>query len=271
MFRRRRRGADGSPQPADGADPLAGGDYSDDASADDDIDGPSADVDSTSAGTATAARAGGPYDVSEVPDDDVPRLDLGGMQVPVAPDMEVRVDVTENKVVAATVVLGDSAVQLQPFAAPKSRGLWEELRAEIAAGLSSSGGRAVEGEGALGTELRAGVPVPGADGRTTMQAARFVGADGPRWFLRGVFTGRAAVDSERAAPLEAVFRGVVVVRGDQPMPPREPLELRLPDDAGASLPPEPGGQSSGETGGGPRGGEEPTGPLRRGPEMTETR
>jgi hypothetical protein len=266
VFRRRRRDRDEPDRPEEGAGPLTGDEY-DDAAAEA-TDNLAAAADLIGAGTAPATLAGGPYDVSESPDDDVPRLDLGGMQVPVAPDMEVRVDVAEDKVVAATVVLRDSAVQLQPFAAPKSRGLWEELRAEIAAGLTSSGGRAEEGEGALGTELRAGVPVPGADGRTTVQAARFVGADGPRWFLRGVFTGRAAVDPERAAPLEAVFRGVVVVRGDQPMPPREPLGLRLPDDAGAALPPELGGEQSTTD---QRSGEGPTGPLRRGPEITETR
>lgn len=39
------------------------------------------------------------------------------------------------------------------------------------------------------------------------------------------------MSAEAAAPLEEIFRNVVVVRGDQPLPPRDLLQLRLPKDA----------------------------------------
>ncbi len=68
-----------------------------------------------------------------------------------------------------------------------------------------------------------------------MRPIRFVGVDGPRWFLRGLFAGAAAADPAAAAPLEAVLREVVVVRGDHPMPPRDLLELRLPPEAAAAI------------------------------------
>ena len=68
-----------------------------------------------------------------------------------------------------------------------------------------------------------------------LRPIRFVGVDGPRWFLRGLFAGAAAADPAAAAPLEAVLREVVVVRGDHPMPPRDLLELRLPPEAAAAL------------------------------------
>jgi Protein of unknown function (DUF3710) len=200
---------------------------------------------------------GGPWDVSDEVDDR-PRIDLGGMRVPTVAGMDLRVDVSEEQIVAATVVLGESALQIHPFAAPRTLGIWDEVRREIAASITRDGGTVDEVDGPFGPELRAKVPVRAPDGRSGVQAARFVGADGPRWFLRGVFTGQAATDTAAGGPLEEVFRGIVVVRGDQPMPPREPLELRLPQDATKS---EGGGQE----------GHPPIDPFKRGPEITEVR
>jgi hypothetical protein len=104
---------------------------------------------------------------------------------------------------------------------------------------------------------------------------RFVGIDGPRWFLRGLFSGPATMDPAAAAPLEALIRQVVVVRGDHPVPPRELLELRLPPEAAQELAEQqaaaaqlPGGQ---QQGGQQQGGNDPFNPFERGPEFTETR
>jgi Protein of unknown function (DUF3710) len=63
---------------------------------------------------------------------------------------------------------------------------------------------------------------------------RFVGFDGPRWFLRGVFSGPAATDAAQAQVLETVLTSIVVVRGIDPMAPRDPLQLRLPREATAA-------------------------------------
>jgi len=52
--------------------------------------------------------------------------------------------------------------------------------------------------------------------------------DRRRWFLRGVISGKAAVDSEAALQVEELFRSVVVVRGSTPMPPRELIPLNVP-------------------------------------------
>ncbi|HEY9356785.1 MAG TPA: DUF3710 domain-containing protein, partial [Arthrobacter sp.] len=57
------------------------------------------------------------------------------------------------------------------------------------------------------------------------------------WFLRGVLGGAAAMDRDAAAPLESLFRKIVVIRGDSPMPPRDLLQLRLPKDASMTPPP----------------------------------
>ncbi|MFD7921868.1 DUF3710 domain-containing protein [Streptomyces sp. NPDC059740] len=178
-----------------------------------------------------APRPDGPWDISEVSKPEEGRVDLGGLYVPGVEGMELRVEVAGDAIVAATVVLQDSAVQVQAFAAPKNEGIWGEVREEIATGITQQGGVIDEIEGPLGWELRAQVPVPLPDGKGGVQVVRFVGVDGPRWFLRGVISGHGAVQPEAAGVLEHVFRDTVVVRGEGPMAPRDPIVLKLPDDA----------------------------------------
>lgn len=181
-------------------------------------------------------RPAGPWDFRDVPrDDEVPRVDLGGILVPVPDGVEVRVEVQEDVAVAATLVDGTSQLQVHAFAAPKSSGLWADVRAEIAESLNGAGGSAEEADGPFGPELRARIPVENG-----VQAARFIGVDGPRWFLRGLLTGPGATDPTQAKRLEAAFRDVVVQRGTEAMAPRDMLPLHLPRDAHElPLPPEP--------------------------------
>ncbi|WP_328470363.1 DUF3710 domain-containing protein [Streptomyces sp. NBC_00448] len=210
-----------------------------------------------------APRPDGPWDVSEVQEPGEGRVDLGGLFVPGVEGMELRVEVAGESIVAATVVLRDSAVQLQAFAAPKSEGIWGEVREEIASGITQQGGIVDEVEGPLGWELRAQVPVQLPDGTNGVQLVRFIGCDGPRWFLRGVISGQGAVQPAAAGVLESVFRDTVVLRGEAPMAPRDPIVLKLPNDAqmvpdGAT--PEQSEQSKFGDG---------IDPMRRGPEITE--
>ncbi len=178
----------------------------------------------------------GPFDVGEVAKAELTaedRIDLGGLVIAGIPGMELRLQVDEqsNEVQAVLMVLEDSALELRAFAAPKTSGIWSDVRREIAAEATRMGGTATEGEGAFGSELTLVVPVEGPDGQMYSQTSRVVGVDGPRWLLRGTLLGRAAVEAEAALPLEESFRRVVVVRGPEPMAPREPLGLTLPAGA----------------------------------------
>jgi hypothetical protein len=65
--------------------------------------------------------------------------------------------------------------------------------------------------------------------------ARFIGVDGPRWFLRGMIGGAAIHDPASASQIETLFKSVVVDRGSEPVPPRDLLALHLP--AGIVTPP----------------------------------
>ena len=181
---------------------------------------------------ALLASPSGPFDAADEPETDLQRLDLGCLKVTVLPDTDVRLEVSpEGEVVAATLVHGDTALQLNAFAAPRTEGIWADVRSEIRDALNEGGGNAEEADGFFGIELRAAVPteVPGEG--IVMAPARFVGVDGPRWFLRGLVTGPGASDDAAAQPLLEAMKQVVVVRGNDPMAVRDPLPLVLPADA----------------------------------------
>ena len=216
---------------------------------DDELEGEDDDADEKPAGT-------GPWDADEDPPA-AERLDLGALLVPMAEDIEIQVNVDDGVYVAATIFHSESALQMQAFAASKSGTLWREVRREIVTELSEGGGSAEETDGPFGPELTAQVPVQAEDGTKGTQPARFIGVDGPRWFLRGVISGRAATEPEIAEALEAVFANVVVVRGDSAMPPRDLLELTLPREAQQALEEQQGKADFN--------------PFERGPEITEVR
>lgn len=204
-------------------------------------------------------RTAGPWDADDSYPD-VPRIDLGGVVVPQSTDFRIQVqaDQTSGVVSQVSLVTDTSAVQLQPYSAPRSGGMWDEVRGQISSQINKSGGLVEEATGPFGVELRA--QVQAQDGKA--QPARFCGVDGPRWFLRLVFLGEAARNADAAAGLEAAVREVVVVRGDQAMPMGNGLPMRVPvePDATAVATPTPAAP------------ERPSISLpERGPEITETR
>ena len=263
MFRKKRQQGDGD-DPLDGIDDIDDVEDIDHSKEFDDL----GQTDDEAAGPDRAGRGAGPFDLAEVDDPaDGGRVDLGGLWLPGRPGLEVRIEADQetSEVVAVTLVLGEGALQVQPFAAPRSEGIWDDVRAEIRAGITKQGGTADEVDGPLGTELRTRVPVRAADGTQTVQPARFLGVDGPRWFLRGVLTGKPAVQPgpETDAELFAVFREIVVVRGDEAMAPRDPIPLRLPVAPTVS-PAEAGMDETGSDAA-----ESELKPFERGPEITE--
>jgi hypothetical protein len=173
-----------------------------------------------------------PDTVIDIDDDGITRLDFGALKVPGVDGMEVRAELDDQQqVVGVAVMLDETVLQLQAFAAPKSEGLWDEVRQEIAEGIRGGQGKAREVDGPFGRELHAEVPVPTESGGEGRQPVRFIGRDGARWFLRGVVTGAGVNDAARAQGVESVFGGVRVERGTHAAPPRDPLPLSLPDDA----------------------------------------
>lgn len=177
----------------------------------------------------------GPFDESEA-NPVRPYIDLGGIKVLPREGLNLRLEVEEQtkRIVAVGLDYADSTLQVQPFAAPRTAGLWTETREQIRQQVRQQGGRVEEREGPLGPELLAEVPVVAGTDGTGKRLARFVGVDGPRWFLRGVIGGAATSDTDAAAKVEDLFRSIVVVRGSAPMPPRDLIPLKMPAVPGSA-------------------------------------
>lgn len=171
----------------------------------------------------------GPFDEADAPEDDIPRVDLGALQMPVVDGVELRLEVNEaGELGQVLLVEGANIMQVGAFAAPKRSGIWDDVRAEIIGSVTTAGGTAEEVEGLYGIELAAQIPT-GTPGQ--LAPARFLGIDRPRWFLRALLSGPAALDPDAAELLLSVLAGTVVVRGNDAMPIRDPLPLKLPKEA----------------------------------------
>lgn len=200
-----------------------------------------------------AHLAAGPFDLADAPSGD--RIDLGGLQIPMRQGMELRMEIDQRTqaVTGANLLIDSSSLQLQAFAAPRSRGLWDEVRTSLRDSVVAQGGTAETRPGPFGTELLARLPLTRADGRVGYRPARFIGVDGPRWFVRAILTGPALGDAAAAEPFEALLSEVVVVRGAEAMAPQELIALTLPGQRPGLIPQQEGLPD----------------PLARGPEITE--
>ncbi len=174
----------------------------------------------------------GPLDESEA-NAVRPYVDLGGVKIVPRADLQLRLEVEDGtqRVVAVAMDYAGSTLQVQPFAAPRTSGLWTEIRDQIVEQIQKQGGTTRIAAGPFGPEVLAQIPA-NIDGETGARLVRFIGVDGPRWFLRGVISGDAAVNPEAASHVEDLFRSVVVVRGNTPMPPRDLIPLHMPANVG---------------------------------------
>lgn len=163
-----------------------------------------------------------------VDDEDAPDyesyLDLGAYYLPFLQGIELRVKASRatNQVLGCTISLGGSSLEIEAFAAPKTLGVWEDIRAD----LIDSNENATEQPGVFGMEVILPVTVKGGKTVTT----RIVGVDGPRWMLRGIFSGDAATeaDSSETEALNKFFADIVVDRGEEPLAPRDLIPMHAP-------------------------------------------
>lgn len=173
----------------------------------------------------------GPFDFSEVTEIK-PYIDFGSVLIPPVPGLTIRVEVEEpaKRPVAITFEREGTQLQVQAFAAPRSEGLWAEVRDQVRAQLDAQKASHRDFDGELGIEIHASVP--GGDGAT--HPVRFIGVDGPRWFLRGVVSGAGLAEEATAVRVNELFRSIVVRRGEDPRAPKEllPLVLPTPDQHG---------------------------------------
>ncbi len=136
-----------------------------------------------------------------------------------------------QRLVAVTLELADSVLQVSVFSSARSEEIWPDVREQLAVNFVAQGSSVATSTTSLGTAID--VEIPGAQGSSAK--VRFVGTDGPRWFLRGSISGAALDDAQANDLIEALYKSLVVDRGDDPMPPRELMSLKLP--AGNVAPP----------------------------------
>ena len=167
----------------------------------------------------------GPWDVD---DEDVPDydeyLDLGAYYLPFMKQIELRIKANRSTgvVLGATITYKNSSLEVEAYAAPKTLGLWGDLREDFLE--SNTKAKAVDG--VFGTEISLPVSVKGGKAVTT----RIVGVDGPRWMLRGIFSGTAATDphAQETQALNRFFADIVVERGEEPLAPRDLIPMHPP-------------------------------------------
>jgi uncharacterized protein DUF3710 len=225
IFKRRRRGdMDDHPEDSVSTEP--------------ELDEPKRELVDEEIEDAAATRPRGPWDREETRADenDDNYLDLGGLVIKTFDQLELQmqVDAATQQIAAVLLAGPESGLELRAFAAPRSHGVWDEVRKAIAGEASRLGGTATEQDGEYGTELVLVMPVPNPAGGTDVQTSRVVGVEGPRWLLRGTFLGRSAEAPDPGGLVETAFRHVIVVRGTEAMAPKEMIPLTLP--AGVELP-----------------------------------
>ena len=115
----------------------------------------------------------------------------------------------------------EAAIPLPSAPGDKGSHVWQTQQRLRALGFLKA-----EVDGVFGTELKLPVNVKG--GKTVN--TRIVGVDGPRWMLRGIFSGKAAIDpdSPETEALNKFFAGIVVERGEEPLAPRDLIPMHPP-------------------------------------------
>ncbi|WIK65147.1 DUF3710 domain-containing protein [Gleimia hominis] len=177
------------------------------------------------------SQQAGPRDISQVREISESHLDFGPILVPAIAGMQLQAikgTGDENLITHLGVVLGASAVQLLVAAAPRSGGVWDNLRVEMSEQLKEQGVRVREIDGPWGTELQVKAPVRNEDGGVGTSISRVIGIEGPRWFLRVDVLGPAAYEEAAMREVEPLLNNLIVRRDDEPRPPMSILPLQLP-------------------------------------------
>lgn len=160
-------------------------------------------------------------------------VDMGSLLIPAVPGMQLRTQLAQDgrTVLRALVVLGASGIQISVAAAPRSGGVWEEVRDQIRVGMEADGATVQQTSTRYGEELLADMPVVLPDGSHATSRMRVIGREGPRWFVRLDVLGPAAQSPEAGVEVEKVIDRMVVVRDDHPRARLDLLPLHVPEGA----------------------------------------
>ncbi|WP_039825687.1 DUF3710 domain-containing protein [Nocardia testacea] len=182
----------------------------------------------------TEPQRRGPYDYDDVAEvlenfTDT-RLDLGSVILPVPPGGQLQVEMTpQGTPQAVHLATEHGRITVAAYAAPKSKGQWRTVAADLAESLRKDGARVSVEKGPWGRELVA--VTEGAD-------LRFIGVDGYRWMIRLVAagpSGSTAAGGPLAVAARTVLSETIIRRGTDALPVREPLPVVLPQQLAEQL------------------------------------
>jgi Protein of unknown function (DUF3710) len=179
--------------------------------------------------TPVADEPDGPFDIEDFDDAAVAteaRLDLGAVLLPLPPEAQLQVELTETGVPSAVwVVTANGRFTIAAYAAPKTGGLWREVAGELAESLRKDGAQVSIQDGRWGREVVG----------TAAGVVRFIGVDGYRWMIRCVVNASAETVDALTEEARNALMDTVVRRGDTPLPVRTPLPVQLPEPMATQL------------------------------------
>ncbi|MFB8124389.1 DUF3710 domain-containing protein [Streptomyces bacillaris] len=155
----------------------------------------------------------GPWDISEIGMTGLDLVDMGGVMVPSAPGMSCLPIEVDGEMLAATLVQGDTALQIQAFNADAET-VWDAIRADMLSKLRAQGNSAETWVDRAGIEIRATISVVTEPGVIGTREIRVLGSDGPGWMLRAVVSGAGAKSGGDDEWAYRTFLGAVVVPGE---------------------------------------------------------
>lgn len=172
----------------------------------------------------------GPLNSSEV-NDDGSYLKLGALWIPRISGLDVSAELEQETglMLSASLLIANSIAAIQVFAAGKVHDTWSETRYEIAARLEETKVQPKIINGNFGPEIHAVMPTYDNQGNAVIQAVRFLGINGDRWFMRIVVNGEAATETSAINEVDEVIGLLVVDRGDFAMAPGTRLPLEYPN------------------------------------------
>ena len=106
-------------------------------------------------------RVNGPHDIEEVTAEDLEDyVDLGALRIKLLDGMNLRLETDDatGAVIAATITRDGATLQVQAFAAPRTTGIWDDIRHDLTESVASQGGIVEIYAGVFGAEMLTRLP-----------------------------------------------------------------------------------------------------------------
>lgn len=113
-------------------------------------------------------RVNGPHDIEEVTAEDLEDyVNLGALRIKLLDGMNLRLETDDatGAVIAATITRDGATLQVQAFAAPRTTGIWDDIRHDLTESVKSQGGVVEIYAGVFGAEMLTRLPAVTPDGQ----------------------------------------------------------------------------------------------------------